>query len=273
MILKKKNHLDLACLLPGSGALDILTGGTFSRLFAFGGGSSSKSSQSSSTKDNSSVGEDEFLNVTDDSVGARDNAISAGKSIKKSDLSRTDNSGRTEVDLGDESSISIETADAEITGKAFEESAETTQRAIEESADTSRDAVEEAFGFGTSTVQEAIDAVGDNSERAFELVDDATYESLQANRDVTDDAFDFSGDALAEVGESNRTIAGVLDEALGFAETSQEAANQLSRTTNQVLATKSSDADSAVSATLQKNVLIGTAIIAGAIVVSRLPNS
>jgi hypothetical protein len=204
-------------------------------------GSKSRSSQSSTSKDNSSVGEDEFLNVTDGSRGARDQAIVAGDDVYKSE---EDNTGR--IDVGSSNEISVQSVDSEITGQSFE--------AIEQA---SRD----AFDFGTATVNESIQGM-----------EQATRDAIDSNVAVTGDAFDFADEnayqayqfsdrALSEVGESNDTLSDTLNNAFQFAETSQRAANDLSRVTNEVISSKSSDADSAVSATLQKNILIGITLI------------
>jgi hypothetical protein len=202
--------------------------------------------------------------VTDGSRGARDQGIIASSSnISKRE---EDNTGR--IDVGNSNEIFVQSVDSEITGQSFE--------AIEQA---SRD----AFDFGTATVNESIqgmeqatrDAIDSNAAvtgDAFDLADRSTYEALQANAAVTGDAFGFADEnayqayqfsdrALSEVGESNDTLSDTLNNAFQFAETSQRAANYLSRVTNEVISSKSSDADSAVSATLQKNILIGMALI------------
>lgn len=270
MFTKRKDQSDINCLLPGSYIFDVLTFGAFSSCFLFGGGSSSKASQSTTNKDNSSVGEDEFLNVSDGSAGARDEGVSINASGKKSrttvELSQDDNAGR--VDVGDSNQINIQSVDGEITGQAFDFADEANYR----SSLVSETALDDAFGFGTSTVQEAFDGLRDVSGEAFDTVEETAYQALQSNSGVTSEAFDFADEvnyrgfqfgesALDEVGESSRTIADALNDALGFAQTSQQSANDLSRVTNETLAMKSSDADSAVSSTLQRNILVGLAML------------
>lgn len=215
------------------------------------------------TKDNSAVVESTGQAVSDGALAGRDDAQLAGGDAAKDSAqiaggSLTSGNENVIGDIGNSAQVTIQSVDAEVVGRAGE--------ALSDISD-------DAFGFGEATVSEA-----------FGAVESTAYEALQANRDVSGEAFEFAdevnyrgfqfgSDALSEVGETADTIADALNDALGFAQTSQQAANDLSRVTNETLAMKSSDADSAVSSTLQKNFLIGTAIIAAAIVVSRLPNS
>jgi hypothetical protein len=109
----------------------------------------------------------------------------------------------------------------------------------------------------------------DNSGR-IEVGNQNDIKIESVDPEIVADAFGFGESALSEVGETTDTLADALNSAFGFAQISQQAANDLSRVTNETLASKSSDADSAVSETLQKNILIGTGIIAAAIVISQM---
>lgn len=287
-----RNHR-FAIALPCFGILEILTlGAARNCLLFFGGSSSSKSSQTSEQKDNSAVGQDEFLNVTDGGIGARDEALVA--SGKRSSATKAedeaivltgnrssitqnteDHSGR--IDIGSDNQIEVNSIDAEVTGQAF---------------DFATDISDDAFGFGKATVQEALDAnraisrdafdladeanyrsvegVRDTASRAFDLVDEANYRSVEGVRDTTRDAFDFADEV------NYRAFEGITDtmrQALDMAAISQDSANRTSQAANTALAKKSDDAPSAMAETFQRNVLIGLGIIAGSIIISRLPNS
>ena len=87
---------------------------------------------------------------------------------------------------------------------------------------------------------------------------------------VVSDAFDFGTYAISE---SLKVGSAGLDDAYENAKLSQQAANQLSRVTNEVIAgiarEKTEDSDSQIFKDLQKNLLIGGVILVGAIYLSR----
>lgn len=190
-------------------------------------GSSSESSQKSTVKDNSSVGEDEALNVKDAAAGARDDGLAVSVDGKNSDLNlytddRVFEEGSEFLSEGAsaaENNFFGAGQDLKIgDGNVFDTSdPETAQAAINSAANVSAD----AFGFGQSTVEES-----------FELG-----------------------------AQAQDSLSGALENVIQFAQITQQEANELTKQTNDVLSTKSSDADSAVSETLQKNLLIGLTLV------------
>lgn len=94
---------------------------------------------------------------------------------------------------------------------------------------------------------------------------DVAKAAIEGAEGVTSDAFDFATATVQEsIGLSSKSqdsITDTFNELIQFSQITQKEANDLTRATNDTLATKSSDADSAVSATLQKNILIALAIV------------
>lgn len=198
MFSKRKDQSDINCLLPGSRFLDLLTFGSFSRCFCFGGGSSTRSSQSTVNKDNSAVGEDEFQNVTDGGVGARDQALAikggGTRSRTAVDLSSEDNSGQ--VTIGSENQIDINSIDSEVTGQAF---------------DFAGDLSDDAFGFGKFTVQEALDIA--------RISQDSANRTSQAANTVLAKKSDDAPSAMAETFQKNVLIGlGIIAAAIIFSQ-------------------------------------------------------
>jgi len=101
----------------------------------------------------------------------------------------------------------------------------------------------------------------------------------QIGDDVVKDALDFGGKALDfstyTVEESLKVGSAGLEDAYEQAQISQEAANRLSRTTNEIIAgiarENSEDSDSEIFADLQRNLLIGGGILAAVILVINQP--
>ena len=230
MFTKRKDHFDLSRLLPGYAIFDLLTFGGFSRCFLFGGGSSSKSSQSSETKDNSAVVEDTAINATDGGKALRDDALG--------------------VD-GNQNRLNLKEQDFQGDAKIVEEGATNLENQF--------------LGAGEELT------IGDGN--SFSTSDpEVSKAAIEAAGGVSGDAFDFARSTVEESfklgSKSQDSITDTFNELIQFSQITQAEANELTRETNEVLSTKSSDADSAVSATLQKNILIGIAL-AGIVIAYR----
>jgi hypothetical protein len=116
---------------------------------------------------------------------------------------------------------------------------------------------------GVSAKDEATVAAGDIKQGSIEIGAGAHVESVDG--EVISRALD----SVDKLGDHSLDV---LKEALGYAGNSQDSANQLARQTNELfaveLAKKSDDSDTEASATMQKNILIGTGILAVALVTS-----
>lgn len=116
---------------------------------------------------------------------------------------------------------------------------------------------------GVAAKDDARVAAGDIKEGNIEIGAGATIET------VDEEIISRALDSVDKLGDNSLDV---LKEALGWAGNSQDSANQLARQTNELFAVelskKSNDSDTEASATMQKNILIGTGILAVALVAS-----
>jgi len=232
------------------------------------------------TKDNSAVVEDSGINASDGSTALRDDAVLAGGNAIQDNLFGVGGN----FEAGNENTFIVENADAENAARVSEQAFDLADDAfdfgrstVQEAFDANRFVSEDAFDFADEANYRSVEAVRELAGRSIDAVKDVNLRSLDANLDVTEGAFDFADEvnyrALSEIGETNDTLADTLNDAFNFARVSQDAANQASQNANTVLAQKSQDAPSAISETLQKNVLIGLGILAATLIITRLPKS
>ena len=130
--------------------------------------------------------------------------------------------------------------------------------------------VEQEFAGEAQIVEGNLD-IGDGN--SFTTSDpEVSKAAIEAAGKVAGDSFGFARATVEEsfdLGKKSQdSITETFNDLIQFSQITQAEANELTRETNDVLAKKSSDADSAVSETLQKNILIGIAL-AGIVIAVR----